>query len=123
MNNHFSLAPAGGTIGRAQLAGALSHPSSALTGDVPLATGCGAWPRVLILGTQKAATTSIAVALDQQTGLRSPEWDGADCCHRSTWYHCTQETHYFDTYRGCLEPECAINYNALFSSAIAQPGC
>ena len=41
---------------------------------------CGAWPRILVLGAQKAATTSLAVALDNND-VRSPE--KGECCSQA----------------------------------------
>ena len=66
---------------------------------------CGQWPLVAVLGVQKAATTSLAVALEHQAKLASAERQRSNCCHRSGWRHCTQETHWFQDRSGVTDME------------------
>jgi hypothetical protein len=79
---------------------------------------CGEWPTVLILGTQKGATTSLASALTWQADFTSPEGyrkeDGPHCCsHAPHRKRCDQESHYFD-FDGCHDEKCAAQYSGIF---------
>lgn len=64
---------------------------------------CGQWPLVYIIGVQKAATTSLAVALEWQAHLASLERQRSDCCDREGWGHCSQEARWFQDRTGRLD--------------------
>ena len=79
-------------------------------GQPAVQNGCGRWPNVYVLGTQKAATTSLAKVL-RGSGFVTSQ---GSCCSLSGWKHCSEESHFFDLSRQCaIDHECSA-YPTLY---------